>query len=216
MAAFIRLGMREPMAWIRRSKLSPLRALIPMPQVFLVSLGNWVMVYASSTFMPIFLGTFLKLPPRIYTSLLIPFNAIGIPAMIISGYFSDLMGRRYMGIIMSIAAVLSAAWFYSVVSTHYLVTPLLIFGFLLNLSSGIIPAYLAERFRSHGRATGVGFGYNGPFIISGWTSTFIALLSPWLGVPMAATVMFLIGAVITIVGLLVGPETRDVDLVNYS
>lgn len=214
MAVFIRISMREPTAWIKRQRVSPFKALIPLPQVFLVSLGEWIMIYASSTFMPVFLGEVLKLPPNIYTLLLIPFNAVGIPAMVLSGYASDVLGRRTTGIASSVIATTSALWFYTVISRHFLLMPLLIFGFLLNLPSGIIPAYLAERFKAHGRATGVGFGYNGPFIIAGWTSTFIALLSTVISTPMAAAIMFTIGAILTITGLLMGPETKNINLVD--
>lgn len=212
LAIIIRLSMREPAVWLRRTHLNPMKALFPLPQVFLVTLGNWIMVYASSTFMPTFLATILGLPPRIYAPLLIIFNAVGIPAMMISGYASDLIGRRTTGVVASVMAIAGAAWFYATVNAHHLTTQLLIFGFFLNLPSAIIPAYLAERFRTHGRATGVGVGYNGPFIIAGWTSVLIAVLSVVFGPYMAALITFTIGAVLMIIGLLLGPETRDTPL----
>ncbi len=216
LAAFIRLSMAEPIAWVKRQRLSPFKALYPLPQVFMVMLGMWVMVYASSTFMPIFLAAVLKLPPSLYAPLLVVFNAVGIPAMIIAGYASDKLGRKYAGIISAIIAAASAAWFYMTVNAQNLTMELLLFGFLLNLPSGIVPAYLAERFKTHGRATGVGTGYNGPFIIAGWTSTIIAMLSRIINPYGSAMTMFLIGALISIVGLVIGPETRHTDLSTWG
>ena len=46
---------------------------------------------------------------------------------------------------------------------------ILVFGFLVDLPSAVTPAYLAERFRTFSRATGIGFLYNGALIFAGFS-----------------------------------------------
>jgi len=83
----------------------------------------------------------------------------------------------------------------------------LLFGFGVNLPSAITPAYLSERFRTISRATGVGFSYNGAFLVAGFSSIYISLLSRTLSPYISALIVFGIGSVISIIGLLMGPET---------
>ncbi len=42
---------------------------------------------------------------------------------------------------------------------------------------GVIPAYLSEKFPTSIRSTGVGFSFNGGFILGNWSTVFLLLIS---------------------------------------
>ncbi len=75
------------------------------------------------------------------------------------------------------------------------------------MPSAISPAYLAERFRTLSRATGVGFSYNGAFLIAGFSSIYISLFSRVTSPYVGALIVVGIGAIISTVSLMMGPET---------
>jgi hypothetical protein len=93
---------------------------------------------------------------------------------------------------------------------------MVIFGFGINLASAITPSYLAERFATFSRATGVGFSYNGAFIVAGFTQLFISQLSGAMPVSMSATVILAVGALLSMIGLAIGPETLKVSTLPTS
>ena len=207
LAILIRVNVTEPEVYLREGRQGKvLSGLKPLYQTLLVMVGFWLAVYAGPQFMPVYLGKYLGLPAAEYGLLLTLMNLVGIFAMAFSGFLSDFIGRRTMAVIGSIAAVLAAYIVY------YLVLPLnvgiLLFGFLVNLPSAVTPAYLAERFKTFSRATGVGFSYNGAFIFAGFSQVYISLVNSVIHhLPTSAFAVFTTGALIAIVGLLIGPET---------
>ena len=207
LAILIRVNVTEPEVYLREGKQGKvLSGLKPLYQTLLVMVGFWLAVYAGPQFMSVFLGQYLGLPAAEYGLLLTLMNLVGIFAMAFSGFLSDYIGRRTMAVIGSIAAILAAYIVY------YLVLPLnlgiLLFGFLVNLPSAVTPAYLAERFKTFSRATGVGFSYNGAFIFAGFSQVYISLVNSVIHyLPTSAFTVFTAGALIAIVGLIIGPET---------
>ena len=180
----------------------------PLIQTISVMIGFWIMIYAGPQFVPILLGTIMKLPPSVYGPLALYMNLIGIPSMILSGFAADKIGRKSMGILGTIVSSAVASILYLGVNHGFpLLYAILLFGFGVNLPSAITPAYLSERFRTISRATGVGFSYNGAFLVAGFSSIYISLLSSALSPYISALTVFGIGSVISIIGLLMGPET---------
>ena len=207
LAILIRVNVTEPEVYLREGKQGKvLSGLKPLYQTLLVMVGFWLAVYAGPQFMSVFLGQYLGLPAAEYGLLLTLMNLVGILAMAFSGFLSDYIGRKIMAVIGSVAAVLAAYIVY------YLVLPLnlgiLLFGFLVNLPSAVTPAYLAERFKTFSRATGVGFSYNGAFIFAGFSQVYISLVNSVIHhLPTSAFTVFTAGALIAVIGLLIGPET---------
>jgi hypothetical protein len=76
-----------------------------------------------------------------------------------------------------------------------------------QLPSAVTPAYLSERFKTFSRATGVGFSYNGAFLVAGFSQVYISLLSNYLILPYSALTVFGMGALLAVIGLILGPET---------
>ncbi|EWG07619.1 MAG: major facilitator transporter [Candidatus Aramenus sulfurataquae] len=206
LALIIRYKMTESKVYLESEKLPPLKGLKPVLQTIVVMIGFWVMIYAGPQFVPVFLGSVLKLKPSVYGELALFMNLIGIPAMTISGVISDFIGRRTMALI-GIGVALATAWSFYFFAIHDLLLSILVFGFGMNLPSAITPAYLAERFKTFSRATGVGFSYNGAFIVAGFTSLVISLLSRYAPTNAVAFSVLAFGSVLSVIGLLAGPET---------
>ncbi len=91
---------------------------------------------------------------------------------------------------------------------------------MCKLAWGMLPAYLSERFPTKRRAVGLGFGYSSGALIGAWFSIYVwwAHKIPvvkaiegndlWL----SPAVILVIGAMITFVGMYLGPETNGIAL----
>lgn len=209
LAVLIRFKMSEPSVWLKiKHNVNPIRGLRELPQPFIVMVGFWLAIYAGPQLVPTIFGQVMRLSPSYFGLLVTYMNLIGIPSMLISGLISDYIGRRKMGIIGSIIAAIGALLFYALIpeKTNLLYLTLL-FGFLVNLPSAITPAFLTERFKTFARATGVGTAYNGAYLIAGWAPILVSILSLHLNPFYAAATVFVVGSVIAIIGLAIGPET---------
>lgn len=215
LAVLIRFKMTEPEMWLKVRGKNPLSGLRTIWQPLVVMIGFWMAIYAGPQFLPVLYGTVLKLSPAYYGRILLFMNIIGIISMLLAGFLSDYLGRKFTGIASSLLGIIGGAILYlHLPLTYMLMTYTLLFGFLVNLASSISPAYLAERFKTFSRATGIGTAYNGAFIVAGWTQLFISLLSTHINVFTATLTVFTIGWIIAIIGLMLGPETNKVDLAN--
>ncbi|BCS92565.1 MFS transporter [Metallosphaera javensis (ex Sakai et al. 2022)] len=212
LALLIRVKVSEPRIYVEAQKDYPIKGLSPLWQTILVMIGFWVMIYAGPQFIPVYLGQVLHLPPQEYGFLALIMNVVGIPAMVLSGLLSDFLGRKVMGIAGVVIGLITASWFYLAGSPT--LSSMMLFGFGMNLASAISPSYLAERFKTFSRATGVGFSYNGAFIIAGFTQLFISQLSTVTSVSHSAVIILGLGALIAGIGLGVGPETLKVSTLN--
>jgi uncharacterized membrane protein YkgB len=86
-------------------------------------------------------------------------------------------------------------------------------SYLLVISPwGIVTTYICERFPTHIRASGYGIGYSLAVIIPAFSGAYMLVLKAFM--PYAYTPMVLIATsgILIIVGALLGPETRDVEL----
>jgi Arabinose efflux permease len=206
LALLIRLRVIEPEVYLKEGRTAPvLSGLRPLWQTLLVMIGFWLMIYSGPQFMTIYLGTYLGLKPEVYGGLILAMNAIGILAMALSGFLSDYIGRKWMAFAGTVVSLMGAWLLYgSVLEIDYSVP---LFGFLVNLPSAVTPAYLSERFKTFSRATGVGFSYNGAFLVAGFSQVYISLLSNYLILPYSALTVFGMGALLAVIGLILGPET---------
>ncbi|BCU66975.1 MFS transporter [Sulfolobales archaeon HS-7] len=212
LALIIRAYAVEPKIYVEAKKENPFKGLRPIFQTLLVMIGFWVAIYAGPQYLSVFFGSVLHLSPAYFGSLLVIMNAIGIPAMILSGFLSDYIGRKTIAVLGSIVGIAIGIPFYILGRSD--VASILAFGFGVNIASAISPVYLAERFRTFSRATGVGFAYNGAFIIAGFTQIYIALLSKAIGAFEAPAIVLGAGFLLAIGGLLAGPETLRIGMRN--
>lgn len=213
LAVLIRFKMAEPEMWVKVKGKNPLAGLKTIWQPLIVMIGFWMAIYAGPQYLSVLYGTVMHLSPAFYGRILLYMNIIGIPSMLLAGLLSDYVGRKTIGIIGSIIGIIGGALLYfHLPSTYLLVDYTVAFGFLVNLASSISPAYLAERFKTFSRATGIGTAYNGAFLVAGWTQLFISLLATQINVFTATFIVFSLGWIIAIIGLAMGPETNKVNL----
>jgi len=138
---------------------------------------------------------------------------------------SQRVGRRKLGIIGGvITTIFGVVGFYllyksSLFGNFYLAALASIFVLFLGEHNwGMMAAYLSERFPTHIRSVGAGFGYSAGLFFSAWTAIYILLLiaplksiegsSDWL----AAGLLLTVGGILWILGFYLGPETKDVDM----
>jgi MFS family permease len=137
------------------------------------------------------------------------------------GHLSQLAGRRKAGMMWAaFSFIVAVPVVYGIMQWAIAVNVLLLLagsaaiGFLLQGPFGGMAAYLSERFPSHIRATGVGFGYASGYFL-GWYSIYVPAMHYYLfqsidtptNVWFSTAVMMMIGAVLFGIGYFIGPET---------
>lgn len=135
---------------------------------------------------------------------------------LLSGLWADRLGRRKTLIIVTLGIILFGATWVPLLSQGFIgVMAWLILGFsLMGMTFGPMGALLPELFPTHVRYTGSGISYNISSILGAAVAPFIAVWlwgvaggSPWLvGVYLASM------ASLTLIALLLGKETRDIDI----
>ena len=135
---------------------------------------------------------------------------------LVSGPWADRWGRRRTLIGVTIAiAVFGLLWVPMLAAGPAGVTAWLILGFsLMGITFGPMGAFLPELFPANVRYTGSGISYNVSSILGAAMAPFVAVAlwtygggSPfWVGVYLSAM------AVITLVALVIGSDTKDVDI----
>ncbi len=160
---------------------------------------------------------FLKFPYFIYV--VITAILVSLLGYVISGYLSDITGRRAMMIVFSVLAIITAIPMTYMIMRHDMgFSGSLIFAsviaFLTTGIYGVIPAFLSEKYPTEVRSTGTGLGFNGGFILGNWSTVFLLLI-----VSFAATTFFvwwgifvILGELFILVSALLSKETRGANL----
>jgi hypothetical protein len=124
--------------------------------------------------------------------------------------------RRFFVIIGTLIATLGAALLYVLVNGNGLSMPMIVLlacalAILVPAPWGVILTYLNERFVTSVRATGFGVGLSLSVVIPSFYAFYMSGLSHFMPPRLTPVVLLCVGAVIGVVGALLGPETRDVD-----
>ncbi|MBX5468027.1 MAG: MFS transporter [Firmicutes bacterium] len=194
-------------------------------QAFMLYTGYLFAIQVSVVFLPPLLIAYLHQPPPMVTSLLLYGNLGILVGGVVMGALSQRIGRR-RGLMIGGAwvAVLATLCYYLMVQSaaakagEALVT---FWGFwVVALSvipySAMVLTYLAERYPIHIRATGFTAVITLANIIPGFSSFYIIGLSKIMPYQYAALVLVVVAGLLTLIGALMGPETRDVDMVASS
>jgi hypothetical protein len=84
---------------------------------------------------------------------------------------------------------------------------------LLGISCwSVASVYISERFATDVRATGVGLGYSLAVVIPAFYAYYQAALARMMDYKYTAIPLLIAGGVLVVIGALLGPETKDVDL----
>jgi len=154
--------------------------------------------------------------------LLIVISAVGVFSTVFFGQIGDSLGRKRGLLIGSLGFLIlspvAAAFWQSKPSLPYLLLASSAYSFFVG-STGLLPAYVSERYSSAvGRATGAA-AYNGNLLVTGWVPSLVAVVghSLFRG-PLASQFAFgmfafsVIGSLILMVSVALGPETKGVEL----
>lgn len=159
----------------------------------------------------------LKIDPSVILNALIVGGCFALLALPASGYLADRFGRRPVCLAGAVLSIALAFPTYSLIDTR---NPLLIAAGLAlwecvsALIAGPLPALLCELFPSNVRYTGASLSYQFVSIVGGGLAPFIAtaLLSLSGGSSWVLALYVMLMAVISTIGVLLLPETREVAL----
>src|SRR5690606_38712420 len=133
-----------------------------------------------------------------------------------SGPWADKFGRRKTLIVVTLGIIVFGLLWVPLLNAGFVGVMLwLVIGFsLMGASFGPMGASLPELFPTHVRYTGSGISYNVSSIIGAAAAPFIAV---WLwsnadGSPVLVGVYLALAAVVTLIALLLGKETKDVEI----
>ncbi len=227
----VRLSMPESAMWERVSKerginKAPFTTILRNPAYRLgaltgvLAMTGIAWVYGLTLgFYPTVLSyhNFLKFPYFLYV--VIVSILISLLGYLTSGFISDMIGRRLTMIIFSVAAVIASIPVTYLILTHaygFYGTMALasLIAFLTTGVYGVIPAYLSEKFSTDVRSTGVGFSFNGGFIVGNWSTALLLLIST-ISNPsfyLYWGIFIIIGELMIFASALLSKETRGIEL----
>jgi MFS family permease len=188
-------------------------------QVFLFMTGVWFMLNAAISILP---GVLLNARhvnsvsvtyAQLVASLVLAVTCIPV------GMIGQKMGRRAFLALFGLAGCTVGPFCYYLLvrsgyrnTTELMVLVTLVVFCSMSIWSNIT-CYLSERFSTGVRASGYGVGYSAAIIVPAFSSMYMLGLRG-LGIPFEYTeiVLLALGGLLTMIGALAGPETRDVDI----
>lgn len=157
---------------------------------------------------------FTKFPYFLYVVIL-----VSLLGYLTSGFTSDVIGRRVTMVVFSATAIaLAIPLTYLILKHAYgfygTMTLASLLAFLTTGIYGVIPAYLSEKFQTDVRSTGVGFSFNGGFILGNWSTVFLLLVSAISNPSFYVYwgLFIIIGEVMILASALLSSETKGIEL----
>jgi MFS family permease len=188
-------------------------------QVFLMMTGFWWVGQAGAV-LPSIMIQHLHISGETTSNTFLFASIVLFFGFLFYGLLGQAIGRRLAIVIGAVVVLASVPLLYYGLIAHaeaggsVLGSTLLAGGVqVLSLAPwGIVTCYICERFPTHVRASGYGIGYSLAIIIPSFSGIYLLWLShlmPYLYTPI---VLIVVAPVLMIIGALLGPETRDVEL----
>lgn len=191
-------------------------------QVFIVLSGFWfTTIAAAAGILPGTLIRVVHLTPKEMTVVMMIASVILIAGYMIVAVLSQKVGRRAMIVTMAILSGTVGMYSYYLLlkaPTNFWVVVALTSIIVVTLTSvwGLTTCYLNERFPTRVRSSGFGMAFTLPVIIPSFYGFYQGILATVMPAQFTVLVLVAIGTVLTLVGALMGPETKDVDFVRLD
>jgi MFS family permease len=188
-------------------------------QVFLMMTGFWLVGQAGSV-LPSIMIQHLHVSGETTSNTFLGASIVLFFGFVLYGMLGQAIGRRRAIVVGAVVVLASVPLLYYALIARALAGgsvfgTTLLAGAVQVLSIapwGIVTCYICERFPTHVRASGYGIGYSLAIIIPSFSGIYLlwlAHLMPYLYTPI---VLVVVAPLLMIVGALLGPETRDVEL----
>jgi SHS family lactate transporter-like MFS transporter len=230
---YVRFFVKEPEVWVENQRLQkeqkrevkiPLAAIFRRGMIGNVLNACWfqcagfVTYYSINALFATHLQKDLGLSTALIATPLILSNLFVFCASTFWGLVSDRIGRRWAMIIPACVSVIITPIYLLTTDTTIIVIGFILQGFFAGGAMyGQIPAYLNERYPTEVRATASAFSYHVGAIAGGMVPpilTFFATDPSWnIGFAIPMLIGTMLGLVNFIISLLLGPETKDVEMV---
>jgi MFS family permease len=221
------LSVPESSLWMESEKSrAPLKDVMSGPhrknlvQILVMMLGFWFAAQSVIGVMPGILIHQLHVPSKLLTNGLLITSFIQFFAFVGFGLLGQVIGRRLAIVLSGIAVLIGGCGLFTAAVTHALAggglvmtTFIACLCYLLVISPwGIVTTYICERFPTHVRASGYGIGYSLAVVIPAFAGAYLLLLRAFMPYAYTPVVLIALAGVLMVVGALMGPETRDVEL----
>ncbi len=205
---------------------APLKELMAGPhlaslaQIMIMMLGFWFAAQAAIGVMPGILKQHLHISSKLVTNGLLITSFVQFFAFVGAGLLSQVIGRRRAVVLSGLAVLTGGSGLYVATVSHglaggppVLTVTLACLCYLLVISPwGMVTTYLVERFPTHLRASGYGIGYSLAVVIPAFSGFYMLGLKAFMPYVYTPVVLLAGAGLLMIVGGLMGPETRDVEL----
>jgi MFS family permease len=221
------LSVPESTVWIESEKSSaPLKDVVSGPhlsslvQIFIMMLGFWFGAQSLISLMPGVMIQQLHVPSRVMTNGLLITSFIQFFAFVGFGVLGQAIGRRRAIVLSGFLIFIGGTGLYAAAVAHafagggvVMTTAIACLGYLLVISPwGIVTTYICERFPTQIRASGYGIGYSLAVIVPAFSGAYMLALKDFMPYAYTPVVLIALAGIFIVVGALLGPETRDVEL----
>jgi MFS family permease len=186
-------------------------------QLIVVVSGAWLTLDATVAALPGVINTVLGVKSTdVNTGILIG-AAISMPILPLMGVLGQKFGRRPVIAVLGVLNLFPASvLYYVLVAGAYHNSAMLIglVALILVLTIpvwAVITPYLAESFRTEIRSCGYGISYSAATILPGLYSLYMLGLAKVIPYEFTPIVLLVLGGLMLSLGVLAGPETKDVD-----
>jgi MFS family permease len=187
-------------------------------QVFVMMSGIWIASNLASGLLPSALQTQGHVSATQVTAALVIAQAIHSVLFPYLGLLSEKIGRRTFMAWSGVAiGVLCAGGFATITLGWWSgFGAVLLLTLVIRLSGGstfaVTPSYLCERFPPAIRGSGFGLGYSTPLVLTSFYAYYQGWLAHIMPAGYTAAALLVLGGALVLIGALMGPETKDVDL----
>ncbi|HVY17864.1 MAG TPA: MFS transporter [Rhodopila sp.] len=188
-------------------------------QIFVMMVGFWFASQVNSI-LPGILIQQLHVPAKLTSDIFLAGSIVLFFGFVGCGLLSQAIGRRPAIVACGLGVLVGGTGLYYLLVNRALAgAPLTetaavtIAFYILTVSPwGIVTTYISERFPTHVRASGYGIGYSAAVVVPAFAGFYLLGLSHVMPYVYSPLVLLVIAGVLMVMGALMGPETRDMDM----